>query len=170
MKIKIFNYLIFALLILDSCHTKENKFVQAEFDKIQGTWIIDNFTLPPDAPDSLQNFFKSGVFLFKKCKYNQKEFTKNPAVCGGEAEINQTVVSMYYNYLYDVQQFMWAVNTLEATPKTFKINKAVQLFDGNWEVLINGNKMVAKRKDVIKSYLQPGSFYKGEVMFTATRK
>jgi len=162
--ISILGTTLFLVLIL-SCQSEREKTFQSEFDKIQGTWTIDNFTLPPNAPDSLQNFFKSGILLFEKCKYYSKI-----SVCGGEAAVNEAIIALDYIYLYDVQQFRLSVIHKEATPKTFPIAKAIQLFDGNWEVMIDDNKMVAKRKDVIKSYLPPGSFYKGEVMFTATRK
>ena len=161
---------VFLVLGLFSCTNKQEQFIQAEFDKIQGNWIIDNLVMPSNAPDTLKNFYQSGELVFNNCKYNQKEFTKSPAVCGSSAEINNTVIEFSYKYDYDKSQFVWSVGTNENTPKTFKIQRATQIFDGNWEVVVDGNKMTAIRRDVVKSYLNQATLYKGEVMFTATRK
>ena len=161
---------VFLVLVLFSCTNKQEEFIQAEFNKVQGNWVIDNLVMPANAPDTLKNFYQSGELVFNNCKYNQKEFTKSPAVCGGEAAINQVVLFFAYKYDYNLSQFVWEVGFTNYTVKTFNIRKASQIFDGNWEVVVDGNKMTAIRRDVVKSYLDQATLYKGEVMFTATRK
>ncbi len=159
--------LIFVTLSLClSCQSKQDKFVQAQFDMIQGNWVIDNLVMPANAPDTLKNFYQSGELVFNSCKYSNKTSSS----CGGEAEINGVALYYPYNYDYSLGQFVWQLGVSQYTPRTFNTRKAIQIFDGNWEVVVSGNKMTAKRKGVNKDYLDQATLYKGEVMFTATKK
>ena len=158
------------LLGFCSCQSTQDKFIQTEFDKIQGTWVVDTFSIPSTAPDTLNFFFKKGAFLFNSCTYYRKSFTKSGAACNGEAEINDVIISTFYSYSYSTGLFNWQLSYVDKNNFRYGASKATQLFDGNWEVVIDGNKMSAKRKGVDKPYLDQATLYKGEVTFTATRK
>ena len=161
-------YSIFFLFIsITSCINKQEKFVQAEIDKIGGNWAIDNLMMPANAPDTLKNFFKKGELLFNSCKYS----SKSSSSCSGEAEINNVIIGVPFSYVYNSSLFKWQLTYSNNDGFRSGSSKAQQIFDGSWEVTIDGNKMTAKRKDAIKSYGgDQATLYKGEVMFTATKK
>jgi len=159
-------FVIVSLFFLLSCKSKEEKLIQAEMDKIQGTWTIDNFSIPTNAPDTLKTFFQSGTLIFNGCKYDSKKVSG----CSGNAQINDIIMDIVNSYLTSTNTFSWQFISAVNKQSYSKTMKAVLLFDGNWEIIVDGNKMTAKRKDVVKPYLPQESLYKGEVMFTATRK
>ncbi len=157
-------FVIVSLFFLLSCKSKEKKDIEAAIDKMQGNWVVDKLTLPPNAPDSLQNVFKRGEFLFEKCITT----SSSSSACGGEVSLNDIITGVYYKYSYQKNQYEFGL--LGDTNTRPILAKMIQIFDGNWEIIVDGNKMTAKRKDVLKPYLPQETLYKGEVMFTATRK
>ncbi|AEI47128.1 hypothetical protein [Runella slithyformis] len=164
---------IIVLLLMFSCQNEQNKFVQAEFDKAQGSWTIEKVTLPATAPESLKVYVRSAAFLLSQCKYNAKDFAQNSGTCGGDFEVNGQILRLNYNYLYDKKLFQWSLAIIEQTRTPATINaylSASQIFDGNWEIVITDNKMTAKRVGVDKPYQPQETVYKGEIIFTATRK
>jgi len=173
MRIKVSIYLVVAFIIFQSCQNEQNKFVQGEFDKAQGSWTIEKVTLPATAPESLKVYVWSAAFLISKCKYNAKDFAQNSGTCGGDFEVNGQILGLNYNYLYDKKLFQWSLGVFEQTRTPATTNaylSASQIFDGNWDIVIKDNKMTAKRVGVDKPYQPQETVYKGEIIFTAIRK
>ncbi len=163
MKEKIFLLPLICGIIFQSCHTKENKFVQAEFDKIIGTWEVQSFNVTGSAPDSLKIFFKSGVLLFKKCDYKKKNFN----LCSGELELNGIVFDNTYRYDYSAKLFKFnQVGAYGEKPSELMIRTVINgnlLLYGDWELTVADNILTAKQ---VRNVNKIGD----EVSFVAKRK
>jgi hypothetical protein len=164
---------VVCLLFLFACEDKETKFVKAEFAKVLGKWTIDKVILPTNAPAALQNKIKTAEIFFEDgCQYDAKKFAKTNQACGGGIDVNSKIFSFSYIYLYGKQQYQWDIGVFENSDVLTRdvYLYASQIFDGNWEVVVDGNTLTAKRKGVEKPYPIPDIFYQGDVTFTAIRK
>jgi hypothetical protein len=91
-------------LLLLSCKSEQDKFVQAEFAKIQAQWQVVSFTVNgTNLPDSLRNKLRTGAILFQTCNYTPKAFSVPGRACGGDFEINDFIYGVSYRYDYDQQ-------------------------------------------------------------------
>ncbi|MCA0231009.1 MAG: hypothetical protein LCH91_11135 [Bacteroidetes bacterium] len=163
------NSFVFVLLFFAfSCKTKEEKFVQTEFDQLKGTWEINSITLPSSASDSLKKFFKKGEFLFYNCKYDAKKFAGSEA-CSGETLINESLFSLFYMYNYENRVFRLAISVNSDSPSIFRDKKSYlstsPLLDGNWKITFMGEKLNAER---VLDKEEKGD--NKSINFTATRK
>lgn len=160
---KISFYLVAAFLIFQSCQNEQNKFVQAEFDKIIGTWEIQSFIVSGSAPDSLKTFFKSGVLLFTQCNYKKKNFN----LCAGEIELNKFVFDNTYRYNYANKMFNFnQIGAYGEKPSDLMIQtvrKANLILYGDWELTVADNILTGKQ---INNTNKIG----GNVSFIAKRK
>ena len=151
----------FVFLVLFSCTNKEDKLVQAEFDKLEGQWIITNFRIGGSAAPNVKAYIKTGGILFGKCIYNRKAFDKN-TVCGGEIEINGELFGMGYKYDLSTDIYDISVGTYASQTSQFQQNIAATL-GGTYKIVIVGSTMTAVQKSNVN--------YSGlEVSFTAMRK
>jgi hypothetical protein len=148
------------------CQTKEEKFIQTEFDKISGQWQIESFLTIGVVPADLNNYVKSGVLLFQECKYDKKQFKDESGTCGMEMELNGTLLLSRFRYDYDKKLFY--INglgfSISPTPAQEVVaQKGSQLFAGAWELTVVDNKLIGKQK-------QNQNGVKGDISFTAIRK
>ena len=157
------------LVLMFSCVSEQDKFVQAQYNQVEGNWVIDNFSVPSTVPDTLKNFFTKGEIIFNNCKYSSKQTTKNGVSCYGSAQINGIVLDIVNAYWYDIKVFTWYFVSVKGQSSP-KVNSVIQLFDGNWDIVVNGNKMTARRIGGDRPYSGRDLLYKGEVSFTATKK
>jgi hypothetical protein len=150
------------------CNSESDKLVQAEFDKIQGTWQIASFNTNISTNDSLKNILKKGEVLFNNCKYNRKSFDKNE-VCSGDFQVNEIIYNLSYLYsstskLFSLKLFPSGPSgqSMIVLPGTEQYNVR-QLMNGEWEFILVNNTLSAKQ---IKNTALPNI----QVSFTATRK
>lgn len=163
MKIKVRKYLIFIAIIAIGCQSKQEKFIQTEFDKIIGTWEIQSFSVSGSAPDSLKTFFKSGVLLFESCKYKKKNFN----LCAGQIALNGIVFDNTYKYDYSNKLFKFdqigAYGTKPSELMIWTVRNGNLLLYGDWELTVLANTLTAKQ-------VFNANKIGGEVSFTAIRK
>ena len=150
------------------CQTKEEKYVQTEFDQLKGTWEINTVDLPSSAGDSLKNFFKKGEFLFYNCKYDAKKFAGAEA-CSGETSINDSIFGLFYNYNYQNKVFKIFISVNSASSTISKDRRyylsAAALLDGYWKITFTGTTLNAER---VLDKEEKGD--NKSTSFTATRK
>lgn len=161
----VFTVLIVAMMC--ACQSKETKFINAEFSRIQATWKIENFVV--SAPDSLKDVLKTGeVVFYSSCKYDKKRFEKSES-CGGEFQINSFVFGVNYKYLYDTKLYPISLSIFSGDPNVVNGRenpnqlKIIRLMDGQWDMNVSGNTLTAKQ---VKNDISPNI----QVSFTATRK
>jgi hypothetical protein len=93
-------YWILSLLIFLSCQTKQENFIQTEFDKISGQWQIETFATIGVETKTLDNYIKSGIFLFEQCKYDKKQFKDESGTCRAQMELNGVLTAKYWTLGY----------------------------------------------------------------------
>jgi hypothetical protein len=155
--------IIILIVSLVSCRSKEEKFIQTEFDKIIGQWKVQTFTVTGNAPDSLKTFIKSCELLFIKCPYKKKDFS----VCGGDIDINGIVFANTYKYNYATKLFQFSdVGASGENPRKEMVLAARNgnlLLQGDWQLTVTENTLTAK---------QVNNYHKidASISYTATRK
>jgi hypothetical protein len=142
--------------------SKEEKFIQAEFDRIEGTWIVNNFNVNSSVNPALKTYIKSAAIEFGACKYKKKAFDNNTA-CGGDIDINGDILGSSYTYNMDTGFYELSFGLIGTQNDPLKSMLAATL-TGSYKIDIDGNKMTAVQKS--------NKNYTGviEVSFTATRK
>lgn len=159
-------YWILSLLIFLSCQTKEEKFVQTELDKLIGQWQIESFTTTGVEPKTLDNYIKSGIFLFEACKYDKKQFKDESGTCRAQMELNGTLLDFGFRYDYSAKLFYFNGLGFSISPtptQEMVAQKGSQLLVGAWELTVTDNKLLGKQK-------QNQNGIKGDISFTALRK
>lgn len=158
---------VIVITTLFSCQSKETKFINVEFSKIQATWKIENFSV--EAPDSLKNILKKGEIVFySSCKYDKKKF-QNAESCGGEFQIDKFLFSVSYQYLYDKKLFPISLGLYNGDPNIINGRenpnqiKIIRLMEGQWEMTVVDDKLIAKQ-------VKNNSASNIQVSFTAKRK
>ena len=155
--------IVICYLITISCVSKQQKFIQAEFDKIIGTWKVQSYTYEGSVPDSLRTFIKPGELLFEKCYYKQKDFS----VCGGKIDINGFIFNNVYEYDYSTKLFRFkgfGAYGDNPTALMFKtVRNSTLLLEGDWDLTVTENTLTAKQT---KNANKIG----GLVSYTAIRK
>ena len=154
--------IILTLVGLVACISKEEKFIQAEFDKIEGIWIISNFKIAGDVRPELKTYIKTAAIEFGACRYKKKAFDNN-TVCGGNIDINGEISGVGYTYNVSTSRYELTFGLPASQAGIIKDNLVATL-TGSYQIDIDGNKMTAVQKSN-KNY--PGVI---EVSFTATRK
>jgi len=159
-------YLFFFVLVITGCQTKQEKFIQSEFDKIIGQWQIESFSTIGVVPANLDNYIKSGIFLFEGCKYDKKQFKDDANSCRAEMELNGTMVGASFRYDYSLKLFYFNNLGLSGSPTPAQedvAQKGSQLMAGAWELTVVDNKLFGKQK-------QNQNGVKGEISFIALKK
>ena len=158
---KLKSILSIIIVFLFSCTNKEDKLVQAEFDKLEGQWTITNFKIGGSVTPNVKAYIKTGGILFRKCIYNRKAFDKNTA-CGADFDVNGELYGMGYKYDLSTDIYDMSVGTYAS--QTSQLQQAIAAtLAGTYKIVIVGNTMTAVQKSNVN--------YSGlEVSFTATRK
>ena len=159
---------VITIISLVGCKSDQNKFVQTEFDKMQGIWTINAFSTSINLTDSLKNTLKNGKMLFNKCVYDKKSFDKN-AGCNGDFQINELFYDLSYSYNSTSKIYPLRLGPVDPLRKPVIITpgteqyKVLQLMNGDWEFVATDNTLTAKQ---VKNTFSPNI----QVSFTATRK
>jgi hypothetical protein len=142
--------------------SKEEKFVQAEFDKIEGTWIISNFKVDNSVNPALKTYIKSAAIEFSACKYKKKAFDNNTG-CIGSTDINGDILGSSYTYNISTGFYELSFALIGSQTDPLK-NRLAATLTGSYQIDIDGNKMTAVQKS--------NKNFTGviEVSFTATKK
>jgi hypothetical protein len=148
MKQFIFSILIF---LFCGCGKEQAKTIQAEFDKIQNRWEVEAFQVSSNSGKN-EIIMKQGEFLFEKCKYDLRGFEKKGTACSGECKINDTVYSIIYGYRYETRQYWFKLSPASAKSVNGVILKpgmeeyeVLQLMNGEWQIDVANNKLIAKQ-------------------------
>jgi|JI7StandDraft_1071085.scaffolds.fasta_scaffold224419_2 hypothetical protein len=158
--------MLFLILLTLGCQTKQEKFIQSEFDRISGQWQIETFTTIGVEPKTLDNYIKSGKFLFQVCNYDKKQFKDESGTCSMEMELNGILLLSRFRYDYSTKLFYFnnLGFSISPTPAQESVaQKGSQLLAGAWELTVTDNKLFGKQK-------QNQNGIKGDISFVATRK
>ena len=157
---------VFSSLIFIGCESKQEKFVQSEFDKVSGSWQIESFSTIGVSSISLDGYIKSGKFLFQPCKYDKKQFKDEASTCSMEMELDNVLLLSRFRYDYATKLFYFNNLGFSISPSPAQevvAQKTSQLIAGSWELTVVDNKLFGKQK-------QNQSGVKGDISFVAVRK
>jgi hypothetical protein len=162
-------FVILVFIGLLSCQNKEEKFIQAEYDKMEGNWVINTFTVSGNISDELKKTLKTGEMILRSCQYKLKN-ENTPVGCGGgDAQFNEYLYGIGTKYIYASKLFTLTLalygtdpNVINNTVSKSQMN-IIALINGDWDVTVTGNQMTAKQV-TNKSGLAV------QLMFTATKK
>jgi hypothetical protein len=159
----------FVFIVLLACQSEQDKFVQAEFDKIAGHWVVSALSSNAQMSIEVKNALSKSEFLFRHCMYSKKSFDNNTA-CGGDYQAGDDIYFLSHKYNYDTKTYpldVYPVNSNAANAKPVPPSslelKIMELVNGDWDFVITDNQMTAKQV-TNKSGLSV------QLIFTATKK
>ncbi|MFN4145192.1 MAG: hypothetical protein ACK4GN_05155 [Runella sp.] len=159
------------LLTLFCCQSSEEKFINAEFNKIQGHWLINSFenrtTIPNATGGSIAKRLKTGEMILNNCKYTEKSFSVPGRSCGGNFQINGYLYGLSYQYDYASKLYTISLSVPHGTngkPLDDAFDKSlIDLLYGEWTLEVFDNQLKATQRKGFNDF-------NTLVSFTATRK
>jgi hypothetical protein len=143
-----------SLLLVFSCKSEQDKFIQSELDKVKGYWTIDGFSLNNATLEQKDLFNSTGTILFNDCGYtssSKKGFNEGYIKCSGQIQIGKLLYAHSYGYDYERKVFknfdFGERNEMIANNLKYVSNERVVnvLLNGDWEIAVVGDKMTAKQ-------------------------